>query len=144
MKETKGSYCYVLNRNTKDSQVFHGDTLNKAKEKGLEYFYKEDEPFYRFTKIPFPYLFYVSDNYIVYASYARLIENDIPYMIKLSDYDKEVKGAMNLFTEVFDRQFVFDRSAERPTKKKTQREKKLIKREREIEKNKRKDTDAYF
>lgn len=117
-----GSYVYILNKKTKASKILHRETLNKAKFEGLSYFYEEDEPFYRFTKIPFPHLFYVSPSYIVYVEYARLKDKSIPYTIELTDFDKDVTEDIELFQEVFGKDFVYDRDARSKTKDRPKRE----------------------
>ena len=117
-----GSYVYIINKKTKASDILHRETLNKAKFEGLSYFYEEDEPFYRFTKIPFPHLFYVSPSYIVYVEYARLKDKSIPYTIELTDFDKDVTKDIELFQKVFGKDFVYDRDARSKTKDKPKRE----------------------
>lgn len=143
MTKKKGSCVYVLNMKNGESFTEHKGTLNEAKEIGLRCFYEEDRPFYRFTKIPFPHLYYVSEDYIVYVTYARLADKDIPYIAKLSEYDKEVIRTFTLFEEEFNKSFYYNPDSRTKSRDLTKKKANRIKNSRTQTKNKIKHFDAY-
>lgn len=124
MTKKIGSFVYVVGRECNLVSRAHKRTLNEAKEYGLRYIHDKDEVFYRFTKIPFPYLFYVSDSYIVFVNYVTVDSKKVPYSVRLTDKDINVKKAMELFEEKTNKQFYYDRDSRakyRDITKRTQR-----------------------
>ena len=140
----QGSYIYILSRNEGVKEIVHKKTLNEAKFYGFEYFYEKDKPFYRFTKIPFPHLFYVSEDYIVYVEYARLKEEDIPYVTELSPHDDEIeKEVFPLFTKTFNKKFVHNPEARAKYRDRTKRDIRRSARDRKKQNNRIKHHNAY-
>lgn len=144
MTRKSGSYVYVLSKNGEVKLREHKRTMNEAKEFGLGYIYKTNKPFYRFTKIPFPFLFYVNDEYIVHVVYASLDDEDIPYRVELSEFDKEVVSAMDHFTKHFDKEFYFNKDSRAKYRDLSKRHLRRTKRERKTINQKREHYDTYF
>ena len=117
--------------------------MNQAKEFGLYYIYSTNKPFYRFTKIPFPFLFYVNDEYIVYVVYASLDDEDIPYSVKLSEFDTEVVAAMEHFTTNFGKEFYYDKDSRTKSRDLSKKHIRRTKNARLAEQNKRKHYNTY-
>lgn len=139
-----GSYVYILSRDGKFKEVKHKSTLNEAKFYGFNYLHKTDKPFYRFTKIPFPHLFYVSDDYIVYVVYARLKDDDIPYSVELTQYDEEISNQVfPLFEKHFGFKFIYNKEARAKYRDLPKRHIKKNKRIRKGYDNRIKHHDAY-
>lgn len=139
-----GSYVYILSRDGNFKEIKHKRTLNEAKFYGFNFLHKTDKPFYRFTKIPFPHLFYVSEDYIVYVEYARLKEDDIPYVTELSPYDEEIKNRVfPLFAKTFKKEFVYNPESRAKYRDLTKRDIQRNARDRKKYKNRIEHYDAY-
>lgn len=144
MTKKSGSFVYVLSRKSDFSKRSHYRTLNEAKEYGLEYIHKKDEVFYRFTKIPFPYLFYVSDSYIVFVNYASVDSNKIPYSVRLNELDVEAKESIKLFEKKFNKIFYYDKDSRTKSRDITQKTKNRNKQKRKELENKKKHYNTYY
>lgn len=144
MTKKTGSFVYVVGRNNNLVSRTHHRTLNQAKEYGLQYIYDKDEPFYRFTKIPFPYLFYVSNSFIVFVNYSSVDSEKVPYSVKLTSEETEVKKAMDLFASNFDKKFYYDKNSRTKSRDMTKRKQRKNERNAKGLKNKKKHYDTYF
>lgn len=143
MTKKSGSYVYILSKDGNVKVRGHKNTMNQAKEFGLDYIYSTGKPFYRFTKIPFPFLFYVNDEYVVYVVYASLDDEDIPYSVKLSDFDTEVVAAMEHFTNNFGKEFYYDKDSRTKSRDLSKKHIRRTKNARLSEQNKRKHYNTY-
>lgn len=144
MTKKTGSFVYVFGRNSSLVTRGHYRTLNEAKEYGLGYIKKDNEVFYRFTKIPFPYLFYVSKNYVVLANYVTTDSNKIPYVAKLIDSDADAKNAMDAFEKKFDKTFYYDKDARTKSRDITKRTKNRNAIKKQEYENKKKHYNTYL